>query len=204
MTDGGYDVGYEASPCFWGREPGTFVKELAKRCVTLYGAHVLDAGCGEGKNAHFLASLGAHVVAIECSAAALANARALWPSDKIEWIEGDIRSQQVVEQKFDVVVAYGLTHCLNGLDEIASLIQKLKRGTKPGGRNVLCAFNSRFQDLLAHPGFTPCLLQHETYLKAYEDWDIELVSDEDLTEVHPHNNIVHTHALTRILARRPT
>ena len=41
---------------------------------------VLDLGCGEGKNAAFLASRGALVEAIDSSELALANARSAWPS----------------------------------------------------------------------------------------------------------------------------
>ena len=45
----------------------------------LAGAHVLDLGCGEGKNAAFLATLGCVVQAWDISAAALDNAKVAWP-----------------------------------------------------------------------------------------------------------------------------
>src|SRR6202042_3192508 len=75
---GGYDAAYRQCPCFWGTEPGRMVQLLARSTV-LAGAHVLDLGCGEGKNAVFLASLGCIVEAWDISAAALSNAKAAWP-----------------------------------------------------------------------------------------------------------------------------
>jgi hypothetical protein len=56
--------------------------------------------------------------------------------------------------------------------------------------------------LSAHPGFSPCLLSHADYTTAFSGWEILADSDSDLTERHPHNNIEHTHALTRLLARK--
>lgn len=71
-----------------------------------------------------------------------------------------------------------------------------------GAYNVICAFNVRRQELDAHPGFSPTLLSHEDYLAAYASWDLVKESDSDLTETHPHNNLEHTHSMTRILARK--
>ena len=56
MSGGGYDDGYRNCPCFWGTEPGS----LRKSCCAIHVVSVsraspmLDAGCGEGKNAAFL------------------------------------------------------------------------------------------------------------------------------------------------------
>ena len=59
MIDGGYDSGYRACPCFWGSDPGSLVSRLATIVPSFTGLQVLDAGCGEGKNAIFLAGKGA-------------------------------------------------------------------------------------------------------------------------------------------------
>ena len=68
--NGGYDAGYIACPCFWGRSPGSLVRLLDKYIVDFSGMEVLDAGCGEGKNAAFLSQRGARVRAIDVSEAA--------------------------------------------------------------------------------------------------------------------------------------
>jgi tellurite methyltransferase len=203
-SNGGYNEGYAACPCFWGREPGTLIKRLLGKYSDVAGLSVLDAGCGEGKNAHSLAARAAKVMAVDCSALALRNARAAWPQDQIEWVQADVRDLQLPIQGFDLVIAYGLLHCLSNGSEIENVVLCLKEATRAGGRHVVCAFNARRQELVAHKGFEPCLMSHGDYLALYRDWTIEEASDEDLHEMHPHNRIAHVHSLTRMIVLKPT
>jgi ubiquinone/menaquinone biosynthesis C-methylase UbiE len=205
MTEnGGYDDGYAACPCFWGPNPGSLVTRLFERMADPAGLRVLDAGCGEGKNAHAFAQRGARVTAIDCSALALRNARIAWPEDSVEWVQADIRELAYSIEEFDVVIAYGLLHCLQDPTEIEAVVAHLQQITRAGGWNVICAFNARHQDLSAHPGFAPCLIPHERFLDMYRPWSSVEASDENLHETHPHNGIPHVHALTRLIARKPT
>lgn len=202
--NGGYDAGYQACPCFWGTEPGS----LLTRLVTTFGEaptfRALDAGCGEGKNAVYLANRGASVVAVDLSPWAIMNARALHAEVRgIKWVVGDIASLRLRAQEYDVVVAYGLLHCLPDPYAVRKLVSHLMQATRPGGYQVVCAFNARFQDLRAHPGFSPTLLPHADILSLYDGWDVVEESDRDLVETHPHNNIEHTHSMTRLIVRRP-
>jgi len=204
VTTGGYDEGYCSCPCFWGTEPSSLVRVLRERAGTFRGSMVLDAGCGEGKNAAFFAREGAIVDAIDSSEHAVCNGRRQWPElEGIRWQVADVRRIDLPVERYDVVVAYGLLHCMQSAVEIRSMITGLQRATRPNGHFLLCAFNARFQDLSAHPGFTPCLLSHDEYVNAFSNWEILVGSDSDLTERHPHNDIEHTHALTRVLARKP-
>jgi 2-polyprenyl-3-methyl-5-hydroxy-6-metoxy-1,4-benzoquinol methylase len=201
---GGYDDGYSSCPCFWGNKPSSLVIKLAAKIRKFSDFRVLDAGCGEGKNAAFFAKKGARVDAIDVSKYALNNAARAWPARLgITWIEADLRRHQLPSGIYDIVVAYGLLHCLASREEVAALAARLKATTRPGGHFALCAFNNRAQDLRAHPNFSPTLLSHTEYCALFWDWNTEHATDTDLTEQHPHNNIVHTHSITRILAHRP-
>jgi cyclopropane fatty-acyl-phospholipid synthase-like methyltransferase len=203
--DGGYDSGYLACPCFWGREPGSLVRKFVERLGSVRGLEILDAGCGEGKNAIFLASHGALVRAVEMSQPALDNARAAWGADgAIRWELGDARTIALPADTYDVVIAYGLLHCLASAGQISTVIERLQAATKGGGVHVICAFNGRRQEFAdAHPGFHPCTPDHQHYLDAYRGWEMLEVSDTDLVETHPHNNVRHTHSMTRLIARKP-
>lgn len=201
--DGGYDVGYKDCPCFWGVDPGSLVKRLTAKLGTVEDLLVLDAGCGEGKNAVYLANLGAKVYAIDISKFAIANARTAWPTiHKITWDVADIRDISFPKEEYDIVIAYGLLHCMAKSQEIMMVVSALQEATKRGGYNLICSFNSRYHELSAHNGFSPCFTDHETYLELYRGWEIIESSDSDLTEVHPHNNLRHTHSMTRIIARK--
>ncbi len=202
--NGGYDGGYKCCDCFWGTEPSSLVKALAPHIHEFSGLRVLDAGCGEGKNAAFLSKQGAAVTAVDLSALAISHARRDWKTlTGINWIQADIRTMDLGVDLYDVVVAYGLFHCLELSAEIAELHSRLSRVTRPGGYHAVCCFNSRNQELeAAHPGFHPCLVEHGYYRGLYDGWEPLMESDTDLTETHPDMNIQHTHSMTRILARK--
>jgi tellurite methyltransferase len=201
--NGGYDEGYAACSCFWGHEPGSLIKRLLESSADVGGMSILDAGCGEGKNAHAFAARSARVTAVDCSPLALRNARRAWPEDQIDWVQADVREVRWPLQAFDLVIAYGLFHCLAARSEIEDVVRRFKDATRRGGRHVICSFNSRRQDLAAHRGFEPCLLSHDEYLTLYRDWMVEEASDEDLHESHPHNRIAHVHSLTRMIVLNP-
>jgi cyclopropane fatty-acyl-phospholipid synthase-like methyltransferase len=201
--DGGYDAGYRYSPCFWGKEPGSLVKMLCQRVHNWNDLKVLDAGCGEGKNSVYLAGKGATVHAFDISEAAIANAKASWSeAANIVWKVRDARKMDFGHEYYDVVIAYGLLHCLGGEGEVCDVAQHLKAAVKPGGYCIVCSFNDRSQDLSAHPGFNPCLISHRGYVGIFSGWEIIHGTDENLTEIHPHNGIVHTHSMTRLIARK--
>jgi SAM-dependent methyltransferase len=201
--NGGYDDGYRECPCFWGREPGSFVRLLCGQIASFVGLSVLDAGCGEGKNAAFLAANGAVVDAVDVSSLAIQNGRDYWPGHPgIHWRVGDVRKVDFPQDHYDVVIAYGLLHCLSSTSEIYEVVARLQATTRIFGYNVICVFNDRRQELHAHPGFAPSLLSNADYLATYASWQILQQSDSDLTERHPHNNVEHTHSMTRILARK--
>lgn len=201
--NGGYDDGYSECSCFWGTTPGSLMTLLERYCTSFAGFRVLDAGCGEGKNAAYVAAKDAIVVAVDVSPLAIANA-ALTFGDipRIDFRVADIQQETIEDGTYDIVIAYGLFHCLGSTDAVMNTVRNLQRGTKSGGWNIICAFNDRFQQLDAHPGFDPVLLPHTLYCELYRDWTAFHVSDSDLQEVHPHNHILHTHSLTRILAQR--
>src|SRR6185312_15799505 len=111
QINGGYDDGYSRCACFWGKSPGSLVERFIST-VPCHGLRALDLGCGEGKNAHALARAGAEVTAVDCSALAITNGRNAFPDEKIEWIVSTSASYLSGCRSFDVIIMYGLLHCL--------------------------------------------------------------------------------------------
>jgi ubiquinone/menaquinone biosynthesis C-methylase UbiE len=172
---------------------------------SFHGLNVLDAGCGEGKNAMFLARRGANVLGVDVSATAIDNGkRSFFDSDRVTWKVADILDLSFHDRTLDVVLAYGLFHCLPCRDDIQHVVNALQQATKKGGFHVICCFNSRYQELGAHPGFKPTLLPHQAIADYYEHWELVHSTDTDLVESHPNNQIQHRHSMTRVIARRPT
>jgi tellurite methyltransferase len=202
MFDGGYDEGYKAVPCFWGIKPGSLISKYLEDHVGEAAGQVLDLGCGEGKNAAAFAKAGFAVDAIDCSSAALANGRCCFANLGIQWHEADVRKIDFPKKQYDVVVAYGLFHCLNNLYEISSIVARAMAVTRTGGYHIICAFNDRSQDLSGHANIAPTLAGHNWYLQQYEGWAIISATDSILWETHPHNSIRHHHSLTRLMTRK--
>src|SRR6266566_9555985 len=129
----GYDDGYRAVPCFWGRDAGSMVAIYLCQHPKGLGARVLDLGCGEGKNSAAFSRAGYTVDAVDCSTIALANGRRAFAESHINWCEADVRDMVFANDRYDVIVAYGLFHCLSSISEIALVIRQLQKVTRPGG-----------------------------------------------------------------------
>jgi 2-polyprenyl-3-methyl-5-hydroxy-6-metoxy-1,4-benzoquinol methylase len=198
---GGYDQGYAAVPCFWGTSPGSLV-------ATFLASHnprnlrVLDVGAGEGKNAAAFARLGATVDAIECSSNAIENGRSTFSDVKINWIERDVMSYEYPSDFYDVVVCYGLIHCLQSEQEATRILSSTQASLKRDGAYILASFNDGGHDLSAHPGFKPLLMSHAWFLDAFQNLQIVVATDALLCETHPHNGIPHFHSMSRLMAKR--
>ena len=72
-----------------------------------FRGHVLDAGCGTGDNAVFLASRGFRVTAVDIAPTAIETARTR--GDGVDWIVGD---SAAFTGQFDTVLASALIHCV--------------------------------------------------------------------------------------------
>lgn len=199
--DGGYDDGYSTVVGFWGKDPSSLVSSyLANNSVN--GLRAIDVGAGEGKNAAALAYGGAYVDAIECSPIAIRNGKILFPTARINWIQQDACGYVYPQEYYDLVVCYGLIHCLGTARRAHELLLSLKRAVKRSGAIILASFNDGSHDLSAHPGFTPLLLPHDWYLSQFTGWRVSNCSSSILMEAHPHNLIPHHHSLTRLIAEK--
>jgi tellurite methyltransferase len=201
LGDGGYDEGYSRNSCFWGRSPGSLVKAFLERNPPLAGRTVLDLGCGEGKNAHAFAMTGASVDAVDCSTLAIANGRKAFPDANIRWITASAREHLSTCGPYDVILMYGLLHCLSSAQDISAVIELAMKRTALHGTHIVVAFNDGPHDLSAHPNFKPTLVSHRFYCDQYRSQQIVSDTDSILHEMHPHNNIPHFHSITRLAVR---
>ncbi len=114
------------------RPPNAYVvTEFAE----LPAGRALDAGCGNGAEAMWLATAGWQVTAVDFSAAALAHARttaAALGSDvaeRIDWVEGDLGTWVPEARAFDLVSCL-YVHVAGSVGE---LVARLGSGVAPGG-----------------------------------------------------------------------
>lgn len=99
----------------------------------------LDAGCGHGPDALWLAARGWQVTAVDFSASALAHARAtaaaLGPdvAGRVDWIEGDLATWAPQPGGFGLVACL-YVHIAGSVQET---VRRLAAGVQPGGTLLL-------------------------------------------------------------------
>jgi len=201
---GQYDIEYKSCPCFWGTEPGKYVK---KALAYISNGTAIDLGAGEGKNSIFLAQKGFIVDAIEVSNYAIQNF-----NDQLALSDDSIKSAVTIyntdvrtlksEKRYDLTVAYGLLHCMQTMDEVRDVVAKIKILTAEQGFCIIVSFNNRIPLPDVQSYLEPTLLP-EGYLKEeFQNWDILDYEDDIITESHPTSKIEHQHSVTRMIARK--
>ncbi len=109
--------------------------QLVAEAAPLPPGTALDAGCGEGGNAIWLAEQGWRVTAVDVSATALHRARGHAEShgrdvvDRVEWMEADLTAWEPPRERFDLVTA----HYVHPSGPKAELLRRLAGAVAPGG-----------------------------------------------------------------------
>jgi 2-polyprenyl-3-methyl-5-hydroxy-6-metoxy-1,4-benzoquinol methylase len=95
--DGGCDFRYRSQGCAWGTMPDRIVPALTD--LLRSEAVVLDAGCGNGRNAVWLADRGISVHAVDVSAEALSGGRERWPTaERVRFERADLRTLELADR----------------------------------------------------------------------------------------------------------
>src|SRR5699024_3575108 len=97
-----------------GAHPGglALTKALLKNAQIDQNSRVLDAGCGIGQTAAYIAdSYGCHVAAIDRHPVMIEKAKKRFKANniKVDLIRGDIEQIPFAESSFDVILAESLT-----------------------------------------------------------------------------------------------
>lgn len=159
----------EAAPWDVGA-PQPMVIEL-ERGGAIQG-EVLDAGCGTGENALYLAARGYAVTGVDAAPSALAHARAKAAQRglTVEFEVADARELTGYDGRFDTVVDSGLLHTFSDPDS-ARYVAALRRVCRPGGLVHVLAISDAAEYL---PG--PRRLSEQQMRAAFTGgWVIELL-----------------------------
>ncbi|MFL6121380.1 class I SAM-dependent methyltransferase [Actinophytocola sp.] len=145
----GTDVTFDVMPWDIGA-PQPVVVRLADEGE--FRGAVLDAGCGLGNNAIFLAQRGFQVTGVDGAEAALQKARERAASHgvDVEFVRADVTTFEGVAPRFDTVLDSALYHCLTG-EQRTAYAAALHRVTRPGARLHLLCFADAGNDGLDLP-----------------------------------------------------
>ncbi|MDD1709466.1 MAG: class I SAM-dependent methyltransferase [Methanoregulaceae archaeon] len=103
---------------------------------------VLDAGCGTGENALFLASRSHHVIGVDSVEKAIVTARkkAAERGLAVTFIVGDTLHLSEIGRTFDTVIDSGLFHTLSDPERVV-FVRNLHDVLVPGGSYFMLAFS---------------------------------------------------------------
>ena len=123
VAGAGWDIG----------EPQPVLVEL-DGCGAITGA-VLDAGCGTGDNALYLARHGYTVTGLDAAPSAIAHARTKASQQRlpVEFGVADARELSAYQGRFDTIIDSGLFHIFSNTDQ-ARYLAALHRASRDGAR----------------------------------------------------------------------
>jgi SAM-dependent methyltransferase len=201
---GAYDTLYRALGVVWPKRPGRMVRRASEMCPP---AHALDAGCGDGKDAMHLASQGWDVSAFDVSKLALAGLRARQAAMRsvrsLNVLHGDAAELEWPSASFQLVVAYGLYHCLDD-DRLRRAHAYLDAALAPGGLFAFAAFNNDLPLPNDHGTVGIVLRPRLHIIELLVGWKVESLEFGTIAESHLPVIGCHEHALTWGLFRKPS
>ncbi|MBT2217785.1 methyltransferase domain-containing protein [Virgibacillus dakarensis] len=116
-----------------GAHPGglALTKELLKDLPIKQTSHILDAGCGTGQTAAFLAkTYGCQVTALDQHPLMVERARERFAREKvtIQLVEGDMENSTLAKESFDFIIAESVTVFTNVTKTAREYIRLLRKG----------------------------------------------------------------------------
>lgn len=130
-----WDTRYSATETMWSYEPNVF---LVPRVEALRPGRALDLGCGEGRNALWLAARGWEVTAVDFSQVATDRGKS-WAEQRglsVDFEVADVIEYMPEPEAFDLVIVFylQLPH-----DEVRQVLCHAVRALAPGGTLLVVA-----------------------------------------------------------------
>ncbi len=196
-----YDRKYDSDDYYWGKKPSVMCERIVKLHPPGPDVTVLDIGCGEGRNAVYLARQGYTVSAFDISRNGIDKTlRYAEEADvQVEAFKANINEYRL-GKPYDILFATGSLHYMP--PEIRDKIfANYRRFTRPGGLNAFSVFVTKpfiepapDAEPTAHPWKSGELfMQHH-------DRMIEFC-DEEIFDCNS-GGVPHRHAVNRMIARK--
>jgi transcriptional regulator with XRE-family HTH domain len=135
-----YEEKYKDEEYYWGIAPNTMCYEIMKLRPPVKPYRVLDIGCGEGKDAVFLAKNGYRVTAFDVAENGIEKARELAKHNHVEvdFFVANMHEYKI-DAEYDIIFSSGVLHYLP-LNKRKEFFDNLKIHTAQGGIHAVNAF----------------------------------------------------------------
>ena len=135
-----YEQRYQGEDYYWGIQPNRLCYEILQRRPPVKRLRVLDIGCGEGKDAVFLARNGYLVEGFDIADAGLQKAARLAKQNQtnVHFFRADLLDFEP-DGMYDIVFSSGVFHYLP-MEKRETVISRLKDHTRPNGLHLINVF----------------------------------------------------------------
>ncbi len=196
-----YEKWYEGEEYYWGLEPGSFLDELIDLCPPAENRRVLDIGCGEGKDAVYMAQKGYDVTAFDLTENGIKKTIALAKDrgTKINAYVDDINTFET-DKQFDIIYSTGTVQYLFEENK-TGFFEKLEKIIKPNGIVFINVFVEKsFLELPPDWDKEEKMWKSGELFTYFADWKIERI-DEVIFEDNS-GGVPHYHCMDTIICRK--
>ena len=197
-----YEKCYEGNEYYWGLEPASFLDELIN-CTNKKPSDlaVLDIGCGEGKDAVYMAQQGCKVTAFDVTDSGIRKLKklALNRSVEIEAFVADINNFEINKQ-YDIIYSTGTIQYL--FDEnIPSFFNKIRNMTTIGGIVYFNVFVEKpFLELPPDWDKEEKMWKTGDLFSYFSDWKIHIINEVIFEDNS--GGVKHYHCMDTVMAER--
>ena len=198
-----YEELYRGDGYFWGTEPADFLDKLIALKPAGAGTTVLDIGCGEGKDAVWMAQKGYDVTAFDLTGSGIRKTLRLAEERgvKIRAFTADINDFSI-DERFDIIYSTGTVQYLWD-ENIPGFFEKVKRMTKPHGLNYFNVFVEKpFLELPPDWDREEKMWKTGALFTYYAGWKIHLMNEVIFEDNS--GGIPHFHCMDILLAEKMT
>ncbi|MGV9823683.1 class I SAM-dependent methyltransferase [Nocardia xishanensis] len=164
---------------------------LTVEAANLPPGRALDAGCGEGAEAVWLAAHGWQVTAVDFATAALdratelANLRGPEIADRIDWLAADLTEWTPEENGYDLVCSH-YAHPATGPE---TLLRRLAPAVAPGGTLLIVAHHPSDAHSAAHATGVHVTAEDLAATLEPDRWQITVAENRSRTMTHGSHQI---------------
>ena len=169
MDNESWNSRYQGRELVWTAAPNQF---LVAEVDSLVPGRALDLGCGEGRNAVWLAEQGWTVTAVDFSDVGISKGREMADKRGVEvtWVVEDLNRYQPAEQSFDLVIIFYI-HIPP--DQQRALLRKASEAVAAGGTLLVVGHDlTNLQDGYGGPQDPDLLITPEFVVAALADLDV--------------------------------
>lgn len=181
----------------WGSKPNPLTVNVAK--LLPKNASVLDIGCGEGKDAIYLAKKGFCVTAVDISKTGIKKLKEQAKKEKVKLkpIVADLVNYKI-DKKYNAIIALASIHFLEK-EQIKKLINKMKDKTKKGGLNLIIVFRKGDASVKE---FKMYYFDDRELSNYYSDWKIIYYNEYSKKDQHGPKGKIHYHQNADLIVQK--